>query len=331
MRRILLILGTFGVGVALFFVLLAGVGWQEVWASIKTFSIGEAAIAIVLTALFLFLGVVRWKKILKSQGQNIPLWDLWKMYVAGFSLLFFIPIVPFANELLRSTVLKEQHGVAFKKGVASVVIDRILEITSTLCVVVVGSAIFLFIGHSFSHSLKTMAVAGFIVLWIVFLTWLYIRLFQNKSVLRLFWRGNGASKEIEQEICTFFSFTNIYFWQGLALSFARSFAGLLRVWAFILFLGKGVAFLPGVTILGFYYLGTLVPIPVALGLHDALQAVGFSAFGMGAGTGAAFAFLTRAIEVLFALGGLLFLFHFGFLAMGSFSLEKKRAYKNAAA
>lgn len=244
------------------------------------------------------------------------------MYIGGFSLLFFIPVIPFANEVFRSSVLKTKHHMELKQSMASVVIDRILEITSNLCVVIAGGVVFLFAGSHLSFSAKMLGIMAFIALWVVLLLFLYIRLFQSKSILGLFLKGNGHTKEVEEEVFLFFSIKNKFFWQGLWLSFVRAFVGLARTWALILFLGKGLALLPGVTVLGFYYLAILVPIPAALGSHDALQAAGFTAFGLGSGAGAAFALLIRATEALFAVAGLVLVLRFGFSVITSLVIKR---------
>jgi uncharacterized protein (TIRG00374 family) len=315
MKRILLLLGTFGIGALLFFSLIAGVGWEEVWKSLRTFSIPRAFIVFLFTAAFLGMGAVRWQKILQSQGESVSLVRLCTSYLGGFSLLFFVPVIPFASELLRAAALKRQENISYEKGMASVIIDRILEVTSTLFVVIAGGIIFLFLGDSIFYSVKTAVIGIFIFIWAVLLFFLYMRVFQKKSIIRIFWKGGENAAEVEREVFLFLRITNSYFWKGIWISFLRSFFGVARIWAILLFFGKGTAVLPGITILGFYYLALLVPVPSALGAHDALQAAGFSAFGLGAGSGAAFALVIRATEVLFAMAGLVWALRFGVSAM----------------
>ncbi len=311
MKRLLIFLVTLAAGFFLFGALISGVGWQEVLEPLSSLSFFEGFVIFLLTGGFLLLGIFRWGFILKRLGCAVPFSGLWKTYLAGFSLLFFVPMFPFANELFRASLLKEQRHVDLPKGMASVIIDRILEVTSNLFFVMAGGFIFLLLGDHVSYSLRTLGVIGFIGIWLLFVCLLYLRIFQKKSIIQLFWRGKGGMEETEQEVFRFFQLRNSAFWQGMGVSLGKSFLGVLRVWALILFFGKGFAALPGITIQGFYYLAVLVPIPAALGSHEALQAVAFEAFGLGAGTGAAFALLVRTMEALFAVAGLLLLFHFG--------------------
>lgn len=311
MKRLLLFLVTLVAGFLLFGALISGVGWQEVLKPLSTFSFFGAFVIFLLTGGFLLLGVLRWGLILKQLGCAVPFLGLWKTYLAGFSLLFFVPMFPFANEFFRASALKEQRHLDLSKGMASVVIDRILEVTSNLLVVVAGGIIFLFQGDHISYSLRMLGIIGFIGIWFFLLSFLYLRIVQKKSIVQLFWKNNEGMQETEQEVFRFFQLRNSFFWKGICFSLGKSFLGIVRVWTLIIFFGKGFAALSGITIQGFYYLAVLVPIPAALGSHEALQAVAFEAFGLGAGTGAAFALLVRAVEALFAVAGLALLFHFG--------------------
>ena len=256
------------------------------------------------------IGAFRWYFILQKQHCRVSFSATWKTYLAGFSLLFFVPVFPFASEIFRASYLKEHHAIDLPRGIASVTIDRILEVTSNLFVVVAGGIIFFLLGEHISYSLRTLGVIGFIGIWFLLLFFLYIRIFQKKSIIRLFWKGNESTQETEQEVFRFFQSRSPFLWQGICFSLGKSFVGIVRAWIVILFFGKGFVILPAITIQGFYYLAALVPIPGALGFHEALQAVAFGAFGFGAGTGAAFALLVRTAEVLFAVAGLVLLFHF---------------------
>src|SRR3989344_966352 len=311
MKRVILFVGSLLVGLFLFGFLISGVGWQKVWEPLEAFSLFNALVIVLLTGAFLLVGVLRWQLVLRGQGCSIPFSSVWRPYLAGFSLSFFVPIIPFASEFFRASALGDLHKIEFDKGMASVLIDRILEVTSNLFVVIMGCVLFLFAERGIPYSIKTLGIICFVGIWFLVVSLLYIRIFQKRSVIRMFWRGKGSMHDVEREVFLFFYLKNRFFWQGLFFSFVKSAIGLARVWALIFFLGKGFAAAAGVTILGFYYLAVLVPIPAALGSHEALQAVGFGIFGLGAGTGAAFALVVRAVEILFASLGLALFFHLG--------------------
>src|SRR3989344_2526917 len=314
MKRVILFVGSLLAGLFLVGFLISGVGWQKVWEPLEAFSLSNALVICLLTGAFLFVGALRWQLVLRGQGCLIPFWSVWRLSLAVFSLSFFVPIIPFASEFFRASALGDlsaSRRIEFNKGMASVLIDRILEVTSNLFVVIMGGVLFLFAERGIPYSIKTLGIICFVGIWFLVVSLLYIRIFQKRSVIRMFWRGKGSMHDVEREVFLFFYLKNRFFWQGLFFSFVKSAIGLARVWALIFFLGKGFAAAAGVTILGFYYLAVLVPIPAALGSHEALQAVGFGIFGLGAGTGAAFALVVRAVEILFASLGLALFFHLG--------------------
>ena len=326
MKRLILLFSTLLLGSVLFGLLISGIGWEEIWETLRTLSFFEISIITLLTAVFLGVGVFRWQAILRGQGHTFSFFALWRMYLAGFSLLFFFPFIPFASEVFRGSQLHKQSNVPLVKSLASVIIDRIFEVTSNLFVIIIGGVIFLSLGDSAPHSLKAVALIVFIVLWSLLLIFLYLRIFQRKSFTNIFWRGNGKEglQEVEHEVFQFFHLKNRFFWMGAALSIARSFVGLARVWVIILAFGKGLALLPSITVLGFYYLAISIPIPAAFGSHDALQAVGFEAFSLGAGTGAAFAIVIRVAEAFFAVFGIVFALHVGLHVANRFFFRKER-------
>src|SRR3990167_4149115 len=116
MKQLVLFLGALGAGILLFSVLISGVGWNEIWGVLRDFSFSHALFVFLLTLLFLSASALRWYFILKRQGCAISFGDVWKTYLAGFSLWFFLPMFPFANELFRASLLKERHNIELPKG-----------------------------------------------------------------------------------------------------------------------------------------------------------------------------------------------------------------------
>jgi hypothetical protein len=66
------------------------------------------------------------------------------------------------------------------------------------------------------------------------------------------------------------------------------------------------------SILGFSYLGTLIPIPANLGSYDAIQAFVFASLRMPSGMGTAFSMIIRGAEIVMCLIGAIALFRFGY-------------------
>ena len=118
-------------------------------------------------------------------------------------------------------------------------------------------------------------------------------------------------------------------WEGMALSFLHILILLARTMLLVLFLGKEINVLLGVSIVAFSSLAILLPIPAAIGSHEAVQSFVFNYLGLGAGTGAAFALIIRAAELILALFGAVFFFKLGVQLLISMMVNKIIPKKDA--
>lgn len=317
MRKLLAFLFFLVFGIILFSLVVQAVGWSEVWSAIQEFWGGKGLLLFLLTFLMLSVGAIRWREILRHQGYQVPFSSLLKQYFGGFSLSFFVPMVFFGNELFRSYALQEFHQVPLQRGIVSVVVERILEVTAYLLVLGAG-IVFLLVSKS--------VLIPALFWWILFgvgvlalsLAFFYLKSHRKESIVRIFFprlKGDNGFLEMEQELLRFFRLRNRAFWEGLFLSFAKVSFALLRTFVLAGLLGKFIGFLPALTITGFTFLSLLVPIPGQLGSHEALQVLVFQSLSLEGHTGAAFAFLVRAAELAVAFGGLVVLFRVGALLL----------------
>jgi len=153
---------------------------------------------------------------------------------------------------------------------------------------------------------------GALIILVVAVGYFYFKSFKRESIFRPFIRVNhGVTTEVEKEIFKFFKPKNKLMWQGFALSFLRTGIAWLRAWVLIIFLVGNVGIWPALSVLGFNYLAIMIPIPTALGSHEAVQAFAFDAMGPGAGIGTAFTMIIRGAELVLALMGIIILFKLG--------------------
>ncbi len=312
MKKVLFFLLTLLIGLWIFYFIIRTVGLESMKYAFSIF-LGAKGIAVFgLTFLMLVIGVWKWKLVLKTQGHKVSLKELLGFRFSSFSMLFFAPMLVLGGDIFRSYALKEKKDVPWEKAMGSVIIDRILEWTCNLMIVLSGVVFFILKVGIIPHKFKVILFGSLIIL-IMGAVFFYIRSFRKKSILRIFMRRTKQNHflDIEQEVFKFFKPKKIAMWKCLAISFFRSLIAVLRCWLVIMFLGKGLAVFPAISILGFYFLALLIPIPAALGSHDALQAFAFSALGLGAGSGAAFATIIRGAELAAALIGLVLLFRLG--------------------
>jgi len=312
MKRLLLSIFSLVLGVILFSVVIRNVGWQGIWDTIILLSGLNGVLILLLTVLIWFISNIRLKRILDSMGYSLPVLALWPIYLGGFAISFLMPMLILGGELFRAYVLRNRFNVPFQKGAASVLIERLLEMT-VLFVIILFGFVFFFLSVGLPSKELTYIALGTVLAVASLLVFFYIRSFKNKSIVRFFSKGagNGNILELEKEVFRFFTFRNIRFWEGLMWSIIKNIVALARVWLLVIFLGKTLSFFPILSILSFFYISMLIPIPAALGTHDAFQAFAFGALGAGASTGAAFALVIRAAELLLAIVGIILVIPLG--------------------
>jgi uncharacterized protein (TIRG00374 family) len=311
MKKILLFFLSLAVGIVLFFVVVKTVGWEEVKEALKIFTGWHGLLIILLSFLVVAVGTWRWKAILEDLDVRMPMRRLFGPYLAGFSLMFLIPVLIWGGETLRSYALKREHSISWPKGMASVIIDRILEWSVNLVVILSGGLFFIFKMGLPSKELSIIFGAVFLVLFL-FIFFFYFKSARKESIVRFFlFSRKNQPFEVEQEIYSFFRFRKVSAWKALAVSFLRAAIMGFRSWILIIFLGKSIAFMPVLSVLGFTYLAAMIPIPASLGSHEAIQTYAFGALGVGTAAATGFAMIIRTAELIVALFGLVVLFRFG--------------------
>jgi uncharacterized protein (TIRG00374 family) len=318
------------VGAGLFFWVIRAVGWQDVKTAFSRFTFWQALIIIGLTAIIALIDNWKWQVVLKSQRIVLSFKALWKIYLGSYVIRFFTPVAFIGGEVFRSYVLSKNHSVDWVKGVASVIIDRILTYTIYLLIIIWGICLLLLRVGLLPRNIM-FYLGGMLFLFGFVIIVFYFKIFKKQSIIKVFLKklplkGNGQRIDkalaLEKEVFNFFKFKEKTMWQGMILSILRTLFMLLRTWFLVIFLNKAIGLASAVFLLSFTLLSAMIPIPANLGAHDVAQAFAFNALGLGAGTGAAFTMIIRGAEALIALLGFVFLFKLG-LELWKKSILKK--------
>jgi uncharacterized protein (TIRG00374 family) len=318
MKKLLLFLVSLVVGILLFFWVLKTTSWQEIKNSLAIFNGPYGLAVIILTFLMAVIGTWKWSEILKGQNIKISFFKLFSPYLAGYALMFLAPILVWGGEVLRGYLLKNKNSIPWSKGMASIIIDRIFEWTSNLTVITLGVLLFLSKIYKIPKNLE--GVFGILFLFFILaMVYFYLKVFKKESIIESIagWFGlkqieeKNTLLETEKEIFNFFEVKNKMMWSALGLSFLRALVMLTRIWFIVSFLGKSISLSPAISILGFNYLASMIPIPAALGSHEAIQTLVFSEFGLGASGGTAYTMIVRGAEITVSFVGIVILFKFG--------------------
>ena len=311
MKKLLLLLFSLLVGLALLVWVWGMVGPERIIDAFLVFTGWDGLVIFSLTLLMLGIGTWRWREILKAGNIDMPFRKLFGPYLAGFSIMFLAPIFVWGGELVRTYLLKNRNSVDFTKGMASVIIDRILEWTVNLIVIFIGS-IFFFSAIGIHPTKLLVIFGGIFFIFLSALAYFYFKCARKESIVCVFVK-NKKSKllALEREMFNFFKWGKPAVWKGIMLSFLRAAVMYVRAWFLIGFLGKIIGVSSALSVLGFSYVAVMIPIPAALGSHEAIQVFAFSSLGLGVSTATAFTMIIRGAELIAALIGIILLFKLG--------------------
>ncbi len=313
MKKLLLLILSLLIGIGLFVWVLKTVGGEAIENAFLVFVGWQGLVILGLTLLMAVVGTWKWQEILKGGEVSISFKKLFNPYLAGFALIYLAPIIIWAGEIFRGYILKERHSVPWSKGMASVIIDRILEWTANLTVIFFGG-IFFFLTIGLSPIKLGIIFGAVFLIFLLFVAFFSFKSAKRESIIRFFLFSNHTQPfEIEKEIFDFFKLKKIAMWKAISLSFLRAAIMYFRAWLLVSFLGRSVGALPALSILGFNYLAVMIPIPAALGSHEAIQTFAFNSLGLGASTAAAFTMIVRGAELIVASVGLIILFRLGII------------------
>jgi len=317
MKKFLFFLISLSIGVILLISIGKIIGWHEIKNALLVFTGWQGLAIFSLTVLIALMGIWEWKIILRSEDINISFRDLLRPYLAGFSIMYLASILIIGREAFRSYILKRKYCVSWSKGIASTIIDRILDFTTELIFILFGIIFFLLLVGFPPKNLGIIFGSMFLIS-VGGISFSYFKILKKESIAKFFikifipkYRNNNAPLQTEEEIFDFFRIKNKYMWLGFGLTFLEKVVKLLRAWLLVLFLGKNINFLAAVSILGFSYLAMMIPIPANLGSHEVVQVFVFNSLGLGAGVGAAFTMIIRGAELIIALFGAFILFRLG--------------------
>lgn len=318
MKKVLLFIVSLLIGVCLFIWIGKVVGWQEIKDSFLVFTGWFGIIIFLLTLLIILISNWRWQEILKEEGSQISFKDLFPSYLSGFSIMFLAPILLWGGEIFRSYLLRRNNSISWSKGVASVIIDRILEWTTNLIIIFFGTLFFLF-AIGFPPMKLGIIFGGVFLFFTGGIGYFYLKVFKKESFAQFFFKIFNFRKinpesgvlKTEKEIFNFFQFRKKSLWKSFGISFLRAGMMYFRVWLLIIFLGEKIGAFSALSVLGFTYLAAMIPIPAALGSHEIIQTFAFSSLGLGASTATAFTMIIRGAELILALAGVIILLKLG--------------------
>ena len=120
------------VGISLFIGVFLHIGIADIWQTIIDFSFVKWFLIFVLYFISFFVTLYRWQLILRSQGFSVTMKQIFPAKIVGFSVDYLTPSPNVGGEAIRAMVLKKSTGISMSQGLASIVIDKMMDLSYAL-------------------------------------------------------------------------------------------------------------------------------------------------------------------------------------------------------
>ncbi len=323
------------IGLLAFIWAVKTVGWKTIPAAFSLFLSLKGLAILGITFLASLSGFLRWKTILRKVSGRYSFPELFKIWLASFTVSYLLtPIAFLGGEPFRAYLSKKKYKLSWEKSAAAVIIDRLLEWTVFLIFTIAGVLFFIFLNTANLNIYLILSSSVLVLSLFVLLVIFYAKSLKKESVLK--WllkvlkikRENFESSQngklvfkTEKEVVNFFFAAKRQFWQGIAFSFLKYFFCFFRVALLVVFLQKGVNFFQTAAIYGISNLALFVPVPAALGSMEASGILGFSGLGFNIASGTIFAIVIRNADIIMSLIGGVFLLKISLSLAGAKILE----------
>lgn len=334
MLKTLVLIILFVVGLVILGAVIKIVGIGEIAKGFSQFSPWGIIPLLVFGVANHVMAAVKWQYILRTMKIRMGVVPLFKIGLAGYAVSYISPIAFIGGEVFRGYLLKDRYGISWQKALSSISIDKIVEASVWAVVIFIGVILYIFHAgiSSFSRTIILSGVSSlFFVGWLVVI---YAFSFKKKSlayplIIKPFKlqnsKGGKFLAEFENEFFTFFSFHNKkHILVAFKLAVLKNVFLWLRNVFLIYYLVQTFVYSGGIIALAASYLTYSLPIPGALGAHEAALSFIFSGIGLSAGTGAVFTLLVRGADMLLVTIGLIYLFKWG---IGFFAFQIMRWLK----
>lgn len=283
----------------------------DILRALSSLSVAKILLLAALNTIILLLVSGRWWLILRAQGHTIRYLSVAAYRLVAFGISYFTPGPQFGGEPAQVYYMRNRHGISTSSALASVSLDKILELLANFGFLLVG--IFAALGSGLLVELAPIqAVAWMAGPFILLLTYtlaiwkgksplasLLTRLPQRRAAILRLTRATALAEEQISQFCQRkplvvlgASVLSILIWGVMTLEY----------WLALRFLGIQVDLLQAVAALTAARIAFLFPLPGGLGALEASQILAMEALGLNPALGLSISLLIRGRDI--TLGGL---------------------------
>ncbi|MDF2378763.1 MAG: lysylphosphatidylglycerol synthase transmembrane domain-containing protein [Candidatus Gracilibacteria bacterium] len=330
MKKKLIIAACLLVGVSAFLAVLYTADWREIQSALSQMTMLKLAAFLAVTfAGYFSLFTWRWKILLGCHGHNIPFQKLLIYKLSGFGISFITP-TQVGGEPVRIYFLNHNHGVPLKEATASVLLDKLIEISSFVAFVASGVILV-----SFSDIVPGSALVpiGAIMLGLVgLLLYVFKRIHKGEHILTAIFNRLGLKRfkklaKFEDKIMkTEQLLTDFVSHEGhrkntlpfvILISISAWCMTIIEYKMLASFLGFSLSWFESFLVATIPLIAYLLPVPAGLGMLEGAQVAMFSMLGYSSGLAIAVVVLVRLKEIFFSCIGFVYTLSHGVSILGS--------------
>lgn len=268
---------------------LKDVSWRDTFDAVRRLDLGAWSLLVALNGVALVVFTLRWWVILKGLESPVRLLPACAYRLASFGLSYFTPGPQFGGEPLQVLLLERRAGVPRDVAIASVALDRLLELTVSFAYLA-GALLFL------------VQPGAFVLLGLVPLVYLLALATGFLPLSRI--AGFELVRSTELTAARFCRERPLHLGMALVASLLSVLVMLVEYWLLAHFLGMTLSargLILGLTAARVAY---LLFFPAALGVFEAGQIAAVTALGFPPALGVSLSLVIRIRDVLLAGTGL---------------------------
>jgi uncharacterized protein (TIRG00374 family) len=284
----------------------------EILAALSRLGAAQILTLVGLNGVVILLMAGRWWLILRAQGYAIPYLSVAGYRLVSFGISYFTPGPQFGGEPAQVHYLRTRHAISTTTALASVSLDKILELLASFLFLLIGVSAALLAG--LLVDLRPFQVVAWIAGPFVLLCAYTLSLWRGKTplagLLARLPQGNAGVRRMrlailaaEGQIGEFCQQNPRAVAAASLFSLLTGAAMVLEYWVTLTFLGISVNLLQAIAVLTAALIAFLFPLPGGLGALEASQVLAMTALGFSPALGFSASLLIRARDVsLGALG-----------------------------
>lgn len=283
----------------------------DILRALSSLSVAKILLLAALNTIILLLVSGRWWLILRAQGHTIRYLSVAAYRLVAFGISYFTPGPQFGGEPAQVYYMRKRHGISTSSALASVSLDKILELLANFGFLLVG--IFAALGSGLLAELAPIQAVAWMAGPFILLLAYTLAIWKGKSplasVLTRLPQQRGAILRLtratalaEEQISQFCQRKPLVVLGASVLSILIWGVMTLEYWLALRFLGIQVDLLQAVAALTAARIAFLFPLPGGLGALEASQILAMEALGLNPALGLSISLLIRGRDI--TLGGL---------------------------